>query len=1445
MTRYLNKGYAKAIPVFSTLFVLFVTLFGSNAQASHFRFGHFTWEHRPDVSEYTVDFTLVVAFRKSYFISGTPSLGQVFKPGGFNFGDGQAANFDFEIIAFNVQEDWILGRAKTNGGEPGVVRHTYSAANQNGQPYLAYLGSCCRIGSLRNSGGSSYTVETKVDLTEGNSSPLSSLPPIVTCPRGDCDFLVPAVDKDGDTLRWRLATSSESGITSVPVGLSIDSNTGYIQWQGSASSSLGLYATQVVIEDLDEQGNAKSSVAIDFIINHQEFANNNPPAFDHPPSPQDGERVIAIVGQELLINLQATDPDVADNVFIGHVGLPKNATLDTAAAQTSATAVMRWTPTTTDIGEKLITFTVNDDKGSAAKPLGITIEVIKPAISNIRVIDTIESSDIDIDASSYSIAPFSVTETGSNTVVEWRFASFDVGQIESLEMDLQLKNLQPGEHRKVIHTVELSYNDVNGNEVKRVLGEEFVDVANTVFSLNVATDKQQYKHNETVAISASLTNLSTFAADAHVTLSVTDATGQVLATFTGEEVKQAGANVAIDLVPQTFSTANIMVGNYRVIASLQDKFTGETLVSAADFIVTTANGTMLDMAANVVTDKQTYQAWDTVAIEARVINQAANAIYDGGSAELLVKGPVGNVLLQETYTLNSISPSALSDRSKTLNISDAMAGSYQVSWTVYDQLDNEVAISNTGFLVEKDSLQALKGTSSVASKRVYHTEPNRCDFSVTNVGEQSIDNVTLNYQLIEFTGGAKLLEESETLNFSGKKSQVKQLEIATDDLAYGTYACVVQARVDGRLLDLSATAFEVMPPKLEAHMSESDRGRLLVLLDEPKQCQLLQSITVDLLFDKPELLYVGKTFDITLKNSAGDILDVESISYSQIGDSINQNTSENDLTVKFNRFTGVMQVSVATPSSLLNGGYHVDVELHEWFSSKNKQWVLNTDCQRSLATGKWKARQKLVAYQQNPDLTQWFDEEPNGPVLAPNLSTQRHWLDSVLQSADWNYNIVTNADAFTREFNSGDYQLYAIFAERTEIDIWTQKALREAVNRGAGLIYGGANDIRHLGLQPALGVHWLGAHKFANSVNVTDARLGQPGDVTTLPFVDTVFTVAQHGVEVLAEFNFHHHDEVEFEHWFPDYKHDHWRDNLRHADDNSTEGDQLIDWHHWYDDEHFSCHREHNYSWIGTLSEWLWSGEIWKPSAGNCDYDWLHLKRTAVTLNSYGAGKAIFVGYDQMVVGSHESGIGMQADLILQSLELIHPTVIESISGDLSHSVLDVDNLAIATPGRVLLSLSNTELADADDFTVNAGQWIWEFDIAVSQTLTQNLYFRLPVTDESATVTAQIQSVRDGDYLDQQLLTFTFQAGRDPLAMADTVESAYQLREIFPYVLRYRAIYKKLLFINHGLIDFHPEWAYKSLLMVSNMLLLDPRPEAKALRLEVDEQIQQVARRLN
>ena len=267
------------------------------------------------------------------------------------------------------------------------IIHTYPGPG----PFTARIDSCCRTGAEENNPGDGYQVEAIVDLAGGNTgNPVSSLPAIVDCPfPAVCNFNIPAVDVDGDPLTFRFSTPTESGDSTfnqpglppnpvAPNPASIGS-TGLYSWDttGAPGGVGALYSTQVTIEEQDGQGGVIGKSALDFLIR---LATGTPPVFDVPPTPAVGTNFPVSPGGNVNFTVQASDPDIQDDVAVSHLGLPTGATLTCGAAGNPTTCTFDWTPGVGDLGVHVINFTAQDQGGLNAAPHGITITVLQEQV---------------------------------------------------------------------------------------------------------------------------------------------------------------------------------------------------------------------------------------------------------------------------------------------------------------------------------------------------------------------------------------------------------------------------------------------------------------------------------------------------------------------------------------------------------------------------------------------------------------------------------------------------------------------------------------------------------------------------------------------------------------------------------------------------------------------------------------------------------------------------------------------------------------------------------------------------------------------------------------------------------------------------------------------------------------------------------------------------------
>jgi hypothetical protein len=316
----------------------------------------------------------------------------------FNWGDGSPSTGSglgpllFQVTSIDPVSNWWFGLALDPASLPSVdttLSHTYAAPGD----YLAFLESCCRISAFSGSNAhinnpdGGYRVETLINVGSSNNSPVSVLPPIVICPIDAlCSFPIQAGDADGDQLTYRLSTPTEAGgflgfvqpgppFAPNPAG--VDPVSGVYTWDTTGATLIAgfntLYSTQVIIED----GNSR--VALDFLIQLAEVDPSPPvlePPLNSPPLCQ--STLVTGVGDTLVFEVIASDPDAGDTVALNVVGLPlgaaTNPVLPTIGNPVMAT--FEWAPAQNQIGVQVVNFTATSSAGGFAT-CPVTIEVVE------------------------------------------------------------------------------------------------------------------------------------------------------------------------------------------------------------------------------------------------------------------------------------------------------------------------------------------------------------------------------------------------------------------------------------------------------------------------------------------------------------------------------------------------------------------------------------------------------------------------------------------------------------------------------------------------------------------------------------------------------------------------------------------------------------------------------------------------------------------------------------------------------------------------------------------------------------------------------------------------------------------------------------------------------------------------------------------------------------
>ena len=346
---------------------LLVPLLGASllAEASHFRFGSITYRTE-GTGNITARIKMTQSFRSGSFF-GTPALGDLVNVGSdgrINFGDGSSENA--ELTVTTVGPDYFVGEA--------TVVHTYATAGT----YEVSNSNCCRISTLRNNADEDWYISTQVAAGSTNSSPVSSLSPIVVLPTGQAtaSYQIPASDPENNPLVFTAATSADLGgisFTNAP-GLVV-SPTGLVSFSTVGRATGQLFNAVVKVSD------GTTSIILDHIIQIGGVASNNAPVFT-APTPANASVIIANPGVPVTFTVRATDADAGDVVTLNSVGSPVGATTTPALPTTGnpVQAVFSFTPTASQLGDFVVNFTAQD-ASSAFSSTSVTIRVQNPTVT--------------------------------------------------------------------------------------------------------------------------------------------------------------------------------------------------------------------------------------------------------------------------------------------------------------------------------------------------------------------------------------------------------------------------------------------------------------------------------------------------------------------------------------------------------------------------------------------------------------------------------------------------------------------------------------------------------------------------------------------------------------------------------------------------------------------------------------------------------------------------------------------------------------------------------------------------------------------------------------------------------------------------------------------------------------------------------------------------------
>lgn len=141
----------------------------------------------------------------------------------------------------------------------------------------------------------------------------------------------------------------------------------------------------------------------------------------------------------------------------------------------------------------------------------------------------------------------------------------------------------------------------------------------------------------------------------------------------------------------------------------------------------------------------------------------------------------------------------------------------------------------------------------------------------------------------------------------------------------------------------------------------------------------------------------------------------------------------------------------------------------------------------------------------------------------------------------------------------------------------------------------------------------------------------------------------------------------------------------------------------------------------------------------------------AVFTYQYGSGKSIYMPFDLALEEAAAGDNSLFDQLMLDSLNYVHPATLTPYTGSVLPIVLTLDNEGIPTPGRALITLPpGVTVIDPNGATVNGNTLTWTFDLtSKGEILPLTFWARMPDITGSIDFTTVVQSGTSPNFVDK------------------------------------------------------------------------------------------------
>jgi hypothetical protein len=541
---------------------------------------------------------------------------------------------------------------------------------------------------------------------------------------------------------------------------------------------------------------------------------------------------------------------------------------------------------------------------------------------------------------------------------------------------------------------------------------------------------------------------------------------------------------------------NMVLKEQRDVASaayieFNNSFTTEKLRIDLDIpTIKAASG----LALTLTTDRDSYTANEQVLIRPVVANTSLTAAEGTVKVNIRAVGSQENLATLSPLTVPSMAAGASLALETPWNTGATLTGSYEAYVQLLDAQNRVVDEATAPF-------QIAAGGAALINGRVVTDKPVYAAWDTVNINAR-VENTTANAiqppTRVEITvttpTGKIILNESATVG-ELVPSALRDLQFTLNlaDVISGDYAVMMTVKdaASHAILITRATVFHVERQAIQALSGKVGATSVQVHQGDPASC--LESIQNKAASSLPNVLLTSKLVSAaTQQVLSSDTRNVDFAANAQQVQSRNLDTGN----LPVGTYACLLLAKVGGQSLQLGAAL---------FDVLEPPIRINA----ALEAGKHGRILALL----DPDA----GNDPLGPNHLPTLTVQRATLEKLLDDAGWSYTLVTDADAFTRELRSGGYVAYLLLSETVKLAETVQQELREAVNRGEGLIEAGGHDQRQGRIDEALGLKFNGKYPRMTGISIDGDGFTATGQMP-LQLTDRTLNFTLDGATALGRF---------------------------------------------------------------------------------------------------------------------------------------------------------------------------------------------------------------------------------------------------------------------------------------------------------------------------------------